>query len=47
MTSGRITAQVPPLHAAGGHVPSLTTHSKLTRRASPEAIHAFISGAIE
>jgi hypothetical protein len=39
--------QVPPLHAAGGHDPSLTTHSKLTRRASPDAIHDFISGATE
>ena len=46
-TDGFIELHVPPLQAAGRHVPSLTTVSKFTRRASPEAIHAFIWGATE
>ena len=38
-TDGSIELHVPPLHAAGRQVPSLTTVSKLTSRASPPPIH--------
>ena len=46
-TEGSIEAHVPPLHAAGRHVPSLTTASKLTSRASPESIQFLSAGATE
>ena len=39
-TDGSIELHVPPLQAAGRHVPSFTTVSKLTSRASPLPIHS-------
>ena len=39
-TEGSIELHVPPLQAAGRHVPSFTTVSKLTSRASPLPIHS-------